>query len=122
MGLIMTNLVTVTVAAQGSPADTEAPEGNFVFVPNGTQWPGTPGSVPIDPRIQQGTLSNGTASVQLVASDNFAAGVLNWDIVINIRGMETVHASGVAINYATGPAQSVWDILAAAGWVPVSQP
>ena len=115
------NLVTVTIAVQGSPADTVLPEGNFVFSPNGLMWPGT-GTTPIDPSIQQGHLVNGTASVQLVASDNFTAGVLSWDIIINVRGLPTVNASAVPVNYATGASQSVWDILNTAGYLFVSQP
>jgi hypothetical protein len=116
------NLVTVTIAAQASPVDTLTPQGNYIFSPNGTEWPGTPGSLPIVPQIQSGHLTSGTGSVQLVASDNFAVGVLAWDIIINIRGLPTAIYSTVPINFASGAAQSVWDILSAAGWVPVSQP
>ena len=116
------NVVTVTVAVQGSPVDTSSPEGNFVFVPNGPMWPGTAGTLPIDPSIQQGHLVNGTASVQLVASDNFSVGVLNWDVIINIRGMNTINVSALPVNYASGSSQSIWDILLATGWSPVAQP
>lgn len=117
------NMVTVTVAAQASPADTQAPEGNFILIPNGTEWPGTVGSLPIVPQTQTGTLTNGTASVQVVASDNFSSiSVLTWDIVINIRGLPTINVPDCVINFATGATQSVWDILNANGWVPVSQP
>ena len=115
------NLVTITVAVQGGPLDAADPEGNFVFSPNGSMWPVTGGSLPIDPQIQQGTLTNGTATVQLVASDNFSAGVLNWDVIINIRGMPTVNFSGLPIIYATGASQSIWDILQYNGWFPVPQ-
>jgi hypothetical protein len=116
------NLVTVTVAAMASPVDATAPEGHFVFVPNGTLWPGVPGSLPIDPQIERGTLTLGTASVQLVASDNFAASVLNWDVIINIRGLPTINVKAFPVLFASGASQSVWDILAANGWTPVSQP
>ena len=108
------NVVTVTIAAQASPVDAVPPEGNFVFSPNGEMWPATAGSVPIIPEVQHGTLVNGTASVQLVASDNFAAGVLNWDVIINIRGLPTINAT-VPVNFASGPAQSIWDIFVANG-------
>lgn len=116
------NLVTVVVAAQSSPIDAVPPEGRFVFSPNGVMWPGTLGSLPIIPDIQQGTLTLGTASVQLVASDNFALGVLYWDVIINIRGLPTVNASAITVNYATGASQSIWDILSAAGYSLVYQP
>ncbi len=115
------NVVTVTIAAQGSPVDPVPPEGNFIFSPNGEMWPGTAGSLPVVPDIQHGFLVNGTASVQLVASDNFAVNVLNWDVIVNIRGLPTVNVSGVPVNYATGPTQSVWDILSAFGWTPIAQ-
>lgn len=116
------NLVTVTIAVQGSPTDTSQPEGNFVCSPNGLLWPGTPGSLPITPEIQQGFLVLGTASVQLVASDNFAVGVLNWDVIINIRGLPTIHAIALVINYATGSSQSIWDILNSNGYSFTIQP
>jgi hypothetical protein len=116
------NLVTVTVAAQGSPIDAAPPEGHFVFVPNGTMWPLAPGSLPIVPDIQQAPLVLGTASVQLVASDNFALGILNWDVIINIAGLPTVSYSGFPVLFASGASQSVWDILTVNGWIPVVQP
>lgn len=117
-----TNLVTVTVAATASPADVTSIEGNFVFVPNGYLYPLAPGTLPIIPMIQKGTLTNGTASVQLVASDNFAAQVLNWDVIINIRGLPTINEADLPILYASGASQSIWDILLANGWLPVQQP
>jgi hypothetical protein len=116
------NLVTVVIAIQGSPIDTVSQEGNYVFSPNGNLWPGTPGTLPIDPAVQQGHLTSGTASVQLVASDDFAAGVLTWDCILNIRGMPTIHAYGLIINYATGSTQSIWDILSSNGVDLVNQP
>lgn len=116
------NLVTVTIAVSGAPTDTVPPQGNFVFSPNGILWPGTAGSLPIDPEVQHGFLTLGTATVQLVASDNFAAGVLNWDAIINIRGMPTINAPALIINYSTGPTQSIWDILNSMGFVFTIQP
>jgi hypothetical protein len=114
------NMVTVTIAASGSPVDAVPPEGNFVFSPNGNLWPLTPGSLPIIPDIQTGTLVSGTASCQLVASDNYAVvngvNILTWDVIINIRGLPTVNFPGLVINFATGSSQSIWDILAANGW------
>ncbi len=111
------NTVTVTVAAQAGPSDT-APEGNFVFSPNGTMWPTSAGQLPIVPYIQHGSLVNGTASVVLVASDNFAANVLNWDVIINIRGLPTVVVSALPVLFSLGASQSIWDILVANAWTP----
>lgn len=116
------NLVTVTIAVSGAPTDSTTPQGVFVFSPNGVLWPGTEGSLPIDPQVQHGFLTNGTASVQLVASDNFAAGVLNWDAILNIRGMPTINAPALIINFATGPTQSIWDILSSNGFSLIAQP
>lgn len=112
------NLVAVTIAVQGGPLDATDPEGNFVFSPNGTLWPVTSGSLPIDPAIQTGSLVNGTAVVSLVASDNFSSGVLNWDVLINVRGMPTVVFPGLPVLFATGASQSIWDILTTNGWSP----
>lgn len=113
------SLVTVTIAATVSPTDTTQAEGNGVFVPSGVQWP-APGNVPIVPRIVPFTLTNGSATVQLVASDNFAIGVLTWNVIINIRGLPTINVPDVPVNFATGASQNVFDILTAAGWTPTS--
>jgi len=122
------NMVTVTIAIQVGPNDSSA-EGTFIFSPNGVLWDGTPGDTPIVPAIQQGHLSNGTGSVQLVASDNFSTGVLNWDVIINIRGMPTINFPALPILYTitvggvptATPNQSIWDILLTNGWSPVTQ-
>jgi hypothetical protein len=116
------NLVTVTVAATASPADASSVEGHYVFVPNGTEWPATLGSLPIIPEIQTGFLTLGTSSVQLVASDNFTAGVLNWDVILNIRGMPTINMSALPVLFASGASQSLWDIMIVNGYIPVNQP
>jgi hypothetical protein len=116
------NVVTVVVAATASPVDVSSAEGHFVFVPNGYMYPMVPGTLPIVPMIQKGTLVNGTASVQLVASDNFAAQVLAWDVIINIRGLPTINQPDMPVLFAAGATQSVWDILLANGWLPVQQP
>lgn len=116
------NLVNVVVAADGSPADQtpsglETPEGYAVAVPDGTRWPDA-NNLPIAPMVQKEALINGTATLQLVASDNYSAGVLAWDFIINIRGFPTVNVAQVPVNFASGATQSVWTILAAAGWTP----
>lgn len=137
--MALPNYVTVSITVQGSPVDMTAPEGTFVFSPNGTMWDGTPGDSPIVPSIQQGHLISGTGSVQLVASDNWSAGVLNWDVIINVRGMPTINFPTLPIlynipswnpavghvpgfyTYTATPNQSIWDILTTNGWSPVTQ-
>jgi hypothetical protein len=116
------NVVTVTVAVSDSPVDAVSAEGHYVFVPNGTQWPATIGAFPIVPMIQRGTLVLGTSSVQLVASDNFAAYVLSWDVIINVRGIPTINVPALPVLFASGATQSIWDILQANGWIPINQP
>ena len=111
------NVVNVVVAADASPADLAPAEGNVVAVPSGTEWPDT-NNEPIVPMVVHGTLTAGTCTIVLVASDNYAAGVLAWDLIINIRGLPTVNVSDVVVNFSNGATQNVWTILAAAGWTP----
>lgn len=120
------NVVNVTVAADTSAGAVA--EGNVVAVPSGTQWPDVSNN-PIVPVVVHGTLGDGlngaTAGeciLPLVASDNFAAGVLKWDFIINIRGLPTVSVAGCVVNFASGATQSVWSILTAAGWTPAAMP
>lgn len=113
--------VTVTFAADNSPADLASAEGNVVAVPSGAMWPDT-NNVPVVPMVVHAQLVNGTCSVVLVASDNFASGVLKWDFIVNIRGLPTVNVPGVAVNFASGASQNGWAVLSAAGWTPTSQP
>ena len=124
------NVVAVTVAADKSPADpaNTYAEGNVVAVPSGEMWPDTSNN-PIVPMVVHGTLGDGLNGatpgeciIELVASDNFGAGVLTWDFIINIRGLPTVSASRVPVNFASGANQNIWTILSAAGWTPVSVP
>ena len=115
------NVVTVTVTADSSPSDVAKAEGNVVAIPSGAMWPDTSNN-PIVPMVVHGQLQQGTCSLSLVATDNFAAGVLTWDIIINIRGMATINVAGCAVNFADGATQSVWTILQNAGWTPLSVP
>jgi hypothetical protein len=117
----MTNLVTVTIAVDNSPADLTSAEGYYVLSPSGVMWPDTSGN-PVAPMVHNGHLVNGTASEQLVASDNYAAGVLTWDVIINVRGLPTVNVASVPVNFANGASQNIWTILQAAGWTPATQP
>lgn len=118
------SVVNVVVAADNSPADLAVAEGNVVVVPSGTEWPDTSGN-PIVPMVVHGTLGDGLNGgtpgeciVRLVSSDNFTAGVLTWDFIINIRGLATINVPSVPVNFAQGATQNVWTILAAAGWTP----
>lgn len=121
------NMVTVTIEVDGSPADVAGPEGNYVFSPSGVMWPDTSGA-PIAPMLQHGSLTTdntaktGTATVQLVASDNYSAGVLAWDVIVNVRDLPTVNVPNVPVNFAAGATQTLWSILAAAGWTPTTMP
>ena len=119
-----TTTVNVVVAADNSPADLAHAEGNVVAIPSGTEWPDTSGN-PIVPMVVHGTIGDGlngaTAGeciIILVASDNYTAGVLAWDLIINIRGFPTINVSDVPVNFSLGATQNVWTILAAAGWTP----
>lgn len=117
---VTVNVVNVTVAASASPADVGVfAEGNVVAVPSGALWPDASND-PIVPMAVHETLVGGTCTLELAASDSFAAGVLTWDIIINIRGFPTVNVAGCVVNFANGATQSVWDILTAAGWTPPS--
>lgn len=123
------NLANVVLSVSVSPADQTpsglvAGEGNIIAIPDGTQWP-DPNNDAIVPMVVHGTIGdtlNGASDneciIQLCASDNFSAGVLNWDFIINIRGLPTVRAMNIPVNYASGATQNVWEILQAAGWTP----
>jgi hypothetical protein len=123
-----TNTVLVTVAADVSPADVAKAEGNVVAVPSGVMWPDT-SNEPIVPAVVHGTLGDlenggvaGEAIIELLASDNYATGVLTWDFIINIRGLPTVSVADVPVNFSNGANQSIWTILAATGWTPARMP
>lgn len=122
------NTVLLTFGADASPADPTHAEGNVVAIPSGELWPDTNNN-PIVPMVVHGTLGDGLnggtpgeAVIQLASSDSFAAGVLTWDIVVNIRGLPTVNVSGVVVDFSNGASQNGWTVLKAAGWTPVNQP
>ena len=124
-----TNLVNLTIQVDGAPGDPAAPEGNYVFTPSGLEWPDT-SSNPIVPMVIHAPLTpnplasppNASATFAIVASDNFAAGILTWDVIINVRGLPTVNVPNVPINFANGANQNIWTVLQAAGWTPVTEP
>lgn len=122
------NTVLVNVQADNAPGDPAPAEGNVIAVPTGTQWPDTSGD-PIVPMVVHGYLGDlqnggvaGQAILQLVASDNFAAGVLTWSFIVNIRGFPTVVVKDVPVNFSLGASQNFWTILSATGWTPPPQP
>lgn len=115
------NVVNVTFAVDNSPADLVTAEGNVLAVPSGVMWPDA-STDPIVPMVVHAQLVSGTCTLVLVASDNFASGVLTWDFIVNIRGLPTVNVPGVAVNFASGANQNGWSVLSAAGWVPIAQP
>lgn len=122
------NTVLVTMQADNSPADVANAEGNIVAVPSGTMWPDSSNN-PIVPAVVHGYLGDGQNGagagetiLKLVASDNYSAGVLTWDFIINIRDFPTINQEQVAVNFASGATQSIWAILQAAGWTPPSVP
>jgi hypothetical protein len=116
------NNVTVTIEATGTPGSTNVPEGNYTFCPDGVLYPAVAGGGPIVPAMVHGTLSAGSASAVLIASDNFGANILNWATIINIRGLPTIKASNLTINFADGATQDIWTILTNNGWIPVQLP
>jgi hypothetical protein len=116
------NVVTVTIEATSAPYDATPAEGNYSFCPDGVLYPAAVGGGPIVPEIVHGQLVSGVASVELVASDNFGTNVLNWALIMNIRGMPTVKASNLTINFSDGATQDIWTILTNNGWNPVQIP
>ena len=114
------NMVTVAITTVDSPADTTTVEGHYCFVPSGVQWPSIDGDSVIVPAVIQGPLTNGTANVSLLASDNFASGILTWNVLINIRGIPTINVADVPVNFSDGASQNIFTILTNnAGWTPV---
>jgi hypothetical protein len=116
------SVVNVTIEATAAPYDATSVEGNFTFCPDGKLYPAVSGGGPIVPAIVHGSLVNGAATAVLVATDNFGTNVLNWDCIINIRGLPTVKASNLTINFASGGTQDIWTILTNNGWTPVQKP
>jgi hypothetical protein len=116
------SLNTVNVTIEATSGDASIPEGNYSFCPDGMQYPAVVGGGPIVPAIVHGQLVNGTATAVLIASDNFATNILNWACIINIRGLPTVKAGSLTINFSDGATQDIWTILTNNGWNPVQLP
>jgi hypothetical protein len=56
--------------------------------------------------------------IPVLASDNYGAGELLWDIKCIIGGADNIIASQIAINYNSGSVQGLFAILTASGWTP----
>jgi hypothetical protein len=109
----MTNSVTVT-ASFGSSA-----EGNYLFAASGTLMSDT--NVAIVTPVVEGVLdSSGNLSASLLASDNFGAGELTWNLFASVRGMSDISVQGFAVNFSLGASQNLFTILEASGWTPAS--
>lgn len=117
------NIVTVTASLPADPTTDPAtfPQGHYELVPTGMAYDADQ-HVMIVPVMKQGKFTDGAISVPLVASDNFAAGVLTWDVHVELRGVENIDVPQVSINYTDGASQDLFTILSSAGWVPPSKP
>jgi len=71
-----------------------------------------------------GTVSPGTANtgLNILASDSFPAGDLLWNIKLQVQGVPDIIANNVAVNFAAGATQGLFDILSAAGWTATVPP
>jgi hypothetical protein len=103
------NTVTLT-ASWGSSAS-----GNYLVYPTGTLV--ASGGVAVDIPAADGTLDDtGSFSVDLVASDDYTAGVLNWSFKIIVAGMTNIIADDIPILYSNGADQGLFEALDYAGW------
>ena len=110
-----TNTVTVT-AAFGAGA-----EGHWLFAASGTLMDDT--NVAIVTPVVSGSLApggTGLLSAVLLASDNFGAGELYWNIFMEIRGLSEVNFQDFTLNFALGASQNLFTVLRASGWTPLS--
>lgn len=109
----MTNNVTVT-ASFGSGA-----EGHFLFAATGTLVSDSNVAI-VTPVIDGQIDATGTLSVSLLASDNYGAGELTWNVFLSVRGMSDIFVQGFVVNFAQGANQNLFTILEASGWTPSS--
>lgn len=109
-----TNLVTVT-ANFGAGAT-----GHWLFAASGTLIDDTNVAI-VTPVIQGSLLPGGTGllSAQLLASDNFGAGELLWNIFLSVKGISEIEFQGFTVNFASGASQNLFTILKASGWTPL---
>ncbi len=115
------NSVTVTASWLATGFATgQYPEGNYQFTASGTLMDSS--SIALVFPVFRGVLINGAFSQALLASDNFTAGFLTWDVLIRVQGMEVIDFRNFAINYSAGASQGLFGILQTAGWVAPSEP
>lgn len=72
-------------------------------------------SVPAGSPGSAGTGGPGTG-VSLLASDNFGAGELQYNIKVIVQGLPSVNAFGIPVNFSNGASQGLFTLLEAAGW------
>jgi hypothetical protein len=118
------NQVTLNATFVGGPNDKV--EGSFAFSPSGSLYDPTSNSY-VAAQVQQGLLANptlgqATLSVTLLASDNYAAGVLTWDVHIRARSIPEIQVANLTVNFAAGATQNLFTVLLANGWTPVVIP
>lgn len=116
------NTVTVTATWSDHAAVPKYAEGNYMFIAAGTLMDSS--SVAIVIPIIQGTLVAATPSlsVVLLASDNFTAGQLTWDIHVTVKGIAAITAQQVPVNFSSGASQGLFSILTTSGWTPGVNP
>lgn len=110
-----TNLVTITAAfGSGMGAD-------WLFVAGGTLVDDTNLAI-VTPVVRGSTMVGGTGllSASLLASDNFGTGELLWTCFIRVQGLPEIEWHDFNVNFANGASQSLYTVLKAAGWTPVS--
>jgi hypothetical protein len=112
---VTTNLVTVT-ANFGAGA-----EGHWLIAASGTLLDDSNLAI-VQPVIVGAMAPGGTGllSASLLASDNFGAGELFWNIFLQVRGQTDVNWQDFAVNFALGASQNLFTILRASGWTPLA--
>lgn len=114
------NLVYVT--GQWGDATVGYGQGNYLFAATGTLITSayTTITYPVMDGIldAQGNLGS-PSGVPLLASDNYSAGVLNWNCFLRIQGQPLIHVTSFAVNFANGSSQPLFQILQTAGWTPL---
>jgi hypothetical protein len=54
--------------------------------------------------------------ILILASDNFAAGELNWDVTVKVQNLPDIIVENVPILFSLGATQGLFSILEATGW------
>src|ERR1700733_11602896 len=97
----MTALNYVTVTASWQDGNGDVGSGNYFVSASGTLVSGS--GTTIDIAAVDGQLdATGSLSVKLLASDNYASGVLTYDWRLDIEGEDIVNASDIAVNFNDG--------------------